>query len=554
MKLAVVIFLILCSLQLSAPHSNRRNASVCSSWSTYDSDLGICICPHIVDDLLLCNESGYIHAVKSCACATFNEVTHEIEVGYCVYGCNKYIPSDGNVPVGYSYIGNMSEWNIKQCRPFERTGTLCGACMSGYYLPAYSYDMKCVSCTNFMDIWKYLLMTLIPLTVFYSTVLILKINVLSSSLYGLVFYSQAFSIPMFVRAMIINHPKRKYLSDTLRWLNAFYGIWNLDFFRSFSHGPCLRTNTLMTLSLELVVTFYPFLLMLLTKLIIMIKDRYEGRIRSHLMKPFIKIMSHCLRFNTNTSIIDALATFMLLFNVKLLGTCIDLLNPVDVHIYSSLLNVTVSRRLYYDATLQYMGSEHLPYAILALTTLSVFLLPVVILILYPLKTFQRLVNRLPLRIILLLNTFVDSFQGMYKNGTEPGTRDYRYVSALPFILHILYFLIYSQTLDAVFLPLVIILLTLVVMFVIVMDPLKTEYEEVSYQWTIYTMLLMIFCVAVAGIEITDMFANGYFPFLIVFTVASGVGVFLPFLCALLFAAQCLYKNRKIQKKMKSIFP
>ncbi len=80
------------------------------------------------------------------------------------------------------------------------------------------------------------------------------------------------------------------------------------------------------------------------------------------------------------------------------------------------------------------------------------------------------------------------------------------------------------------------------------------YEEVSYQWTIYTMLLMIFCVAVAGIEITDMFANGYFPFLIVFTVASGVGVFLPLLCALLLAAQCLYKNRKIQKKMKSIFP
>ncbi len=246
--------------------------------------------------LLLCNESGYIHAVKSCACATFNEVIHEIEVGYCVYGCNKNIPSDGNVPVGYRYIGNMSEWNIKQCRPFERTGTLCCACMSGYYLPAYSYDMKCVSCTNCMDIWKYLLMTLIPLTVFYSMVLILKINVLSSSLYGLVFYSQAFSIPMFVRAMIINHPKRKYLSDTLRWLNAFYGIWNLDFFRSFIHGPCLRTNTLMTLSLELVVTFYPFLLMLLTKLIIMIKDRYEGRIRFHLMKPFIKIMSHCLRY------------------------------------------------------------------------------------------------------------------------------------------------------------------------------------------------------------------------------------------------------------------
>ena len=36
----------------------------------------------------------------------------------------------------------------------------------------------------------------------------------------------------------------------------------------------------------------------------------------------------------------------------------------------------------------------------------------------------------------MLHVFMDSFQGCYKDGTEPGTRDCRWFSAVPFIIRI----------------------------------------------------------------------------------------------------------------------
>ena len=52
-----------------------------------------------------------------------------------------------------------------------------------------------------------------------------------------------------------------------------YGIWNLDFFRSFDLGICVGTDTLQTLALDLAVGVYPLLLMLLTYVLIRLYDR-----------------------------------------------------------------------------------------------------------------------------------------------------------------------------------------------------------------------------------------------------------------------------------------
>ena len=46
--------------------------------------------------------------------------------------------------------------------------------------------------------------------------------------------------------------------------------------------------------------------------------------------------------------------------------------------------------LYYDASVKYFGKEHLPYAVLAVFVVLIFILfPILLLLLYPMRCFQR---------------------------------------------------------------------------------------------------------------------------------------------------------------------
>ena len=97
--------LLLLHLYLVTQQVETKNVTECSRYSTYNSTLEVCTCPDKVKRLLHCNESGYIDAVKDCACVTYNEDTDEIQFGYCLYGCGR----DLNMsyiyrPDGYSFI------------------------------------------------------------------------------------------------------------------------------------------------------------------------------------------------------------------------------------------------------------------------------------------------------------------------------------------------------------------------------------------------------------------------------------------------------------------
>ena len=137
--------------------------------------------------------------------------------------------------------------------------------------------------------------------------------------------------------------------------------------------------------------------------------------------------------------IDVLATFLVLSYNKILSINFDLLTftiPIDSSIKK------VGRYLYYDASYEHFGPDHLPYGILALLSLTIFnVLPFLLLLFYPTKWFQRCLNRYKLS-HLALHTFIDSFAGCYKDGTEPGTRDCRYFAALFLLLRIILYIVY----------------------------------------------------------------------------------------------------------------
>lgn len=147
--------------------------------------------------------------------------------------------------------------------------------------------------------------------------------------------------------------------------------------------------------------------------------------------------SICAAWNPKTTILSTFATFFLLSYSKFLFVSIGLLLAV-VSYNSKGETVSNSAVLLYDPTIRYFHSEHIPYAVLALSVLLIFvLLPCLFLLLYPTQLFRKFLSLLGFRKWGILNHVMDIFQGWYKDGTG-GTRDYRSLSALYLLLRIGY--------------------------------------------------------------------------------------------------------------------
>ena len=361
-------------------------------------DNGTCQCGDVPSNYILQCEVGKNLTVLSYYCATVDQSSCMTEVGMCLFwgeidkSADQYIPLPNTL---HDLHGFLCDEDL------NRTGTLCGKCKDGHYPLVYSFDMNCVECPNGKsNWWKFLLAAFLPLTIFYFVVVLFKINVTSSHLQGFVYFCQGIAMPVLARVYVIYLAKRQNFQQAGRCIGSLFSIWNLDFLRFFKLEICLGTNTLQTLSLDLAVGIYPLLLMTLTYLLIKL---YDSNFKPLVIiwKPFKGVLGIFKRnWEIKTSLIDAFATFFLLSNMKFLSASFDLLAPVSVYQLNSTGHLTHSWRLYYNASVPYFGETHLPYAILAITVLTLFvLLPTLLLIIYPFHWFQKLSKPVPLSLV-----------------------------------------------------------------------------------------------------------------------------------------------------------
>ncbi len=480
-----------------------KNATQCVlPWQYCNETDGRCHCGKTLYNIIHC-APYQVTSVLTCHCVTYDKTSGLTEIGSCIYQCQSILKEGREDPIYLSLPKNVSELNANVCEPFNRNGTLCGKCKDGFHPLAYSFNMSCVSCQDSKsNWWKFLLVAFLPLTFFYFIILFLKINIASSNLYGFVYYSQATVMPALAR-LILLLSNDKPIGMLARLTSVLYGIWNLDFFRSLNLGICLGTDTLQTLALNLIVGVYPLLLMVLSYLLIALYDR-NFRLLKILWKPFQAVFVHfCRNWEIRTSIIDSFATFFLLSNVNILSASCDLLAPVTVHQINSAGQLTHSRRLFYDATIVYFGDRHLPYAILAIVVGVLFVVfPILLLILYPLRCFQKFLNLFPFR-WYILHTFMDSFQGCYKNGTEPGTRDCRWFASMFFILRFLIIIIGGVSMSSSFFPISSILYTLFVVLLIGTQPFKTSVSHYTTINAIFLLLIALLYASITGMLEAD---------------------------------------------------
>ena len=316
-----------------------------------------------------------------------------------------------------------------------------------------------------------------------------------------------------------------------------YGSWNLDFFRPLYPEICLRITTLQALTLDYIIAFYPLHLITITYTAVTLYFR-EYRVVMLMWKPIKKCLS-VLRIEytaVRTSMIDVFATFLMLSYNKILSINFDLLAftiPVDVY------GNSVGRYLYYDASYEHFGLNHLPYGLLAIVVLVVFnLAPFLLLLFYPMKWFQRLLHCLKLS-HLALHKFVDSYAGCYKDGTEPGTRDCRYFAALFLFARILAFIIFQATLTSYFYGWSGLLFGGIALLLLVAQTYKTMYNQYNTITALMFGFSTLVIIAVMNANISFVKLHGAMN---ISTMTVGLLAVIPQIYAIGLVIQWTYKH------------
>ena len=129
------------------------------------------------------------------------------------------------------------------------------------------------------------------------------------------------------------------------------------------------------------------------------------------------------------SLLETFASFFLLAFLKINLTTA---HPLFVTPLRTFNGTAIKFVIYLQGTLKILFKLLCQHAVM----MMLFgLMPLLLMLVYPTRTFQKCLNCCGLR-CLPLHIFMDAFQGCYKNGTK-GTRDYRFFSAVYLLLRLM---------------------------------------------------------------------------------------------------------------------
>ncbi len=409
-------------------------------WSVLENSNGstACKCGALIRDIVSCDDPSHV-LLRPCYCITpYAKDPNITVVGACLSRCFRksfFLPSNMKVAeLSYYMCNTQNTYSKFKCT--HQDGQLCGKCIEGFAPPVYAYHQRCVNCSHseqsIKNTVKYCIIAYLPLTVFFIVLVTLRISATSPSLNAFVLACQVLASPLQIELILahLNYRDNKSLSALAELMLSLAGFWNLDFFRTLIPGFCLHPNMsiLQVLALDYIVAAYPLFLIAITYVLVELHD-HNCKIVVLILKPFLRCFARFRRqWDIRTSLIEAFASFLLLSYVKFLSVSLNFLLPVYVH---NVHGEPLEPYLFYDGTIEYFGKQHLPYAILAIVVFIIFnILPLLLLCLYSCHCFQRILNISKLR-CQALHTFMDAFQGCYKNGTD-GKRSSIYFSSVPF--------------------------------------------------------------------------------------------------------------------------
>ena len=446
-----VLLIILClpgcsySQKVIHVHAASGNESInhgCPSWFIPISNSSDrCKCGEPIQHpgrVVLCDPNTNQTLVRISYCMDYNEEDDVVFVGGCYF-----INKKGKVQGMYvKFPQNVSELNPFLCSGLNRTGVMCSQCQKGLGTAIFSYSMQCLPCMSSGFGWiLYVFLATLPTTILFLIVLIFQCRCITSGyMNSYIFVCQLAVSTLNDLPRLVDLFTSASFSFISRILISIIGIWNLDFFRYLIPPFCVsdQISLLHVVALEYIVAFYPLLLTVVVYICIQLHAR-DCQVIVCLCRVFCKCFNSCRQrwgrqWDPFASLVHTFAAFLLLSYSKILVISLRLLSYTQLRLPTGG-TLDPPMRVLHDPSLEWFGEKHLPFALLAIIILCLFVfLPALFLLLYPMRTFQRCLGCCGRR-LLALHAFADVLQGCYKNGTN-GTRDCRYFAGLYLVFRI----------------------------------------------------------------------------------------------------------------------
>lgn len=522
---------------------NTNTSDGCPVWSKSKTN---CQCEdfrlrHIIRCRVGKNNVEYLE-VQNCYCVWYDRDNNETIVSECSHTCYN---TNGTLYYQVERTANYREFNQQMCSGtylglelHRNDSRLCGKCSHGYGLAVYSYQFsECILChDNYYKIGLYIVVAFVPLTVFYLIVITFRISATSGNLNGYIFFCQVITSPVYMRLFVNATKSNHYVhwEHYIKTVYTFYGIWNLDFFRLLYRPFCIQPHLTaqFVLALDYLVALYPLILIILTYIFVVLHER-GCKVIVFLWKPFHKFFA---RFRSQwaikKSLVHAFSTFIVLSYVKILSVSFDLLLPTYAHRSPSFARAVY---FYYDPTILFDGHSAFYFFVAALCTLICVLSPILLLLAYPCRCFQRLMNIKSLTV----HIFMDTLIGCYRQ--EPAYC--RGFAGIYFLLRLLTLMIFELTLSLIYISSI----SAIIMSAAIVFAMARPYKKLSHNVT--DVVFLIYLAICFNIQSAVLFSQVYENYHTIFVSVFAVLLSLPVIYPVCIFLGFLYTRSSLMQKI-----
>jgi len=452
------------------------DSECCPTWFFQSPNSTECVCGKHFKSNLKCDSYKKTVSIYKTHCMTYNN--DQEYYGSCPYNTHSKwskLPS------------NKTELNSFECGPLNRSGLLCSECEPGLGPAVFSYQRQCEECIQSPYGWILFTMRLVfPLTIYCIVLIVFKINIATAELNGYVFICQIIinkliDMPFF----FINHTNsysiEKFGLDCL-------GLFYLNTFNLLIPSFCISENMGMVtvILLEYLIALYPIAFTATMYMLITLHGRGFKPI-VNCWRPFKRYFSKIFgKWELKGSVVNAFATFILLSYCKFVSTSLYLLQNIkliDKH-------NNISYGLYYDMSYDLTSWRYTVIQSLAIIVLVLIVfIPALFVLVYQIKPFQRLLHWMRIR-CTLVHEVANILQACFKNGTTPGTRDYRWFAGLYLIVRVLLIFLSNQSYHTLINPVIGCAMVTLVAF---LQPYRSQLGNYidSLIWFSYTVLKIV---------------------------------------------------------------
>ena len=421
--IAGVCFILLLNLSLVLATN-----STCPTWQYHRNSPEQCEC----GSGLFCRDHGIVE-IEEGNCATAAGPEDHYYYGMCVF-----TQRVNNTNRLFSEMpGDPDMLEDVVCGPYNRKGLLCGECFEGFGPAIYSLDLKCENCSQLstaVAVVSYLLLELVPITLFFIFIIFFRLDITSGPLLGyfifcqLIFFVAEGNSPTFYIYfnMSLEYHILLYISLSL------CRFWTMHWFFQGIIPPFCLSQYLRGVHVQL-LRLVPINFLVVLVILILILVELHSR-ESRLFCKLHACLSLILRKTnfTTDALFHAFATFIFLSHGSVYFVTTSLLVTLPAHNYNgSLYKGTVA----IDPTIEWLSMEHVKYIIIAAVPFTLLTLtPSVLLVIYPTKVYRCLSQYISAKKRLAITAFAEALHSCFKDGLN-GTRDYRVLAGvIPFLI------------------------------------------------------------------------------------------------------------------------